>query len=62
MARCELLAKTKALAIQRGLDESKVECPLINVCKGTRCYMFDEEEPEESELIANDLGGDSYGT
>jgi len=50
---------SKSLAIQRGLDDTKVECSFINVCKGTRCYMFDADEPEENQLIAADLVGNT---
>ena len=52
---CELLAKAQALAINRGLDASRVQCPFIDVCKGTKCYMFDPQDPEENQLIAEDL-------
>jgi hypothetical protein len=52
---CELLLRAKSLAIQRGLDDSKVECPFIDICKGEKCYMFDPDEPEENEIIARSL-------
>jgi hypothetical protein len=40
---CELLIKAKALAIKRGLDSSKVECPFVEFCKGTTCYIMEDE-------------------
>ncbi|KKQ63508.1 MAG: hypothetical protein US85_C0016G0004 [Candidatus Shapirobacteria bacterium GW2011_GWF1_38_23] len=53
--RCELLAKAQALANHRGLDSSRVECPFLSVCRGTRCYMFDPDTPNENFEIAEDL-------
>jgi hypothetical protein len=44
--RCELLVNAKSLAIDKGLDPSEVECPLIDICKGTKCYMFDTFSPK----------------
>lgn len=53
---CELLLRAKALAVKKGLDDSKVECPFIDVCKGRRCYMFDVHDTfEENRLVAEDL-------
>lgn len=54
---CELLIKAKSLAIRRGLDDTKVECPFIDVCKGTRCYLFNGNNTEENHLIYEDLKG-----
>jgi hypothetical protein len=53
--RCDLLAKAQSLAVRRGLDETKVQCPFLDVCKGTKCHMFDSEEMEENIIIAEDL-------
>jgi hypothetical protein len=41
--RCELLARAKALAIKRGLDDTKVECPFVDspVCTGTHCILYE---------------------
>lgn len=53
---CEMILRAKSLAIKRGLDDSKVEYPFINVCKGTRCYMFSADDSlEENWQIAEDL-------
>lgn len=41
---CELLLRAKSLAIRRGLDDSKIECPFLDICKGVRCHMFSVED------------------
>ena len=37
--QCELIAKTKELAIKKGLDPEKVGCPFINFCPEPDCYL-----------------------
>ena len=52
---CEVLARARIEAKRKGLDESKVECPFIDVCKGTKCYMFQGGFPRENMEIAEDM-------
>jgi len=60
MERCELLARAKALAIKKGLDSQKVECPAIEVCEGTSCIFlepdnFFNENPNGEIFPTNEL-------
>lgn len=48
--RCELLAKAKNMAIKKGLDSAKIDCPMIGVCTGARCYMFDKVGVTETKI------------
>jgi hypothetical protein len=52
---CELLARAQSLAIKRGLDVSRVVCPFSDVCKGERCHLFNADEPNENQEIAESL-------
>jgi hypothetical protein len=50
MTGCELLIRAKALAIRKGLDDTKVECPFINICQGTKCHLLPDEIEDEMEM------------
>lgn len=53
---CEMRLRAKSLAIKRGLDDSKVVCPFLDICKGTKCHMFSPDDSlEENWQIAEDL-------
>lgn len=53
---CELLLRAKSLAIRRGLDDSKIECPFLDICKGVRCHMFSVEDSlDENWQVAEDM-------
>lgn len=45
---CELLLKAQSLAVQRGLDVSKVVCPVIDWCKGERCHLIDPDDMQDN--------------
>ena len=56
MRECELLVKTKALAIKKGLDASKVDCPFVKFCPEPDCYLvgpLQELEEEFEERFGN---------
>lgn len=48
---CELLFKANVLALKRGLDTSKIECPFTDVCIGVRCYLM--EDTPKDEIVEN---------
>lgn len=52
---CEIQSKLIVEAIKKGHDPDYVVCPFYDVCKGTRCYLFDAEKMEESWETYNDL-------
>lgn len=52
---CELLVKAQSLAVRRGLDVSKVVCPVIEWCKGERCHLIDPDDPESNFEMMEDL-------
>lgn len=53
---CELILRAKSLAIKRGLDDTKVECPVMDICKGTRCHLFSAEDSlDENWQVAEDI-------
>lgn len=37
---CELVRAARILALQRGLNENEIECPFIDICKGTICHLL----------------------
>jgi hypothetical protein len=52
---CELLLRARALAAQRELEVAKLKCPFLDVCRGTTCFLFDPDTPNENDEIADDL-------
>ena len=41
--RCELLAKTRQLAVKKGLDPRLVNCPYEEGCKGLVCDLVEDK-------------------
>jgi hypothetical protein len=53
---CLLLAKTKALAIKKGLDSELVVCQTINLCDGVHCIFMPPEELKEEPQTKAEFG------
>lgn len=58
--RCELIEKAKSLALKKKLDTSVIECPMIGVCSGVRCYLFDRDNKDK--LVARYIRDMKNGT